>query len=66
MEYVRSLFARSSVAPLGTRRRKLRTGPLPGVPWRQLERPHNLEDHLPLLILVGFGLLATIQALLVF
>lgn len=57
MDYARS-STRSSV------KRKVKTGPLPTVPWRDLDRKTSIEDHLPALILLGFGVLATIQILL--
>lgn len=44
--------------------RKVRTGPLPTVPWRELDRKTSIEQHLPALILLSFGLLAGIQFLL--
>ena len=44
---------------------KVRTGPMPTVPWRDLDRRASLEQHLPLLILLAFGILAAIQLLLV-
>lgn len=57
MDYARS-STRSSV------KRKVKTGPLPTVPWQDLDRKTSIEDHLPALILLGFGVLATIQILL--
>lgn len=45
-------------------KRSLKTGPLPTVPWRELDRKTSIEDHLPMLILLGFAVLATIQLLL--
>jgi hypothetical protein len=45
-------------------KRKLRTGPLPTVPWRELDRKTSIEQHLPVMILLAFGLLAAIQVLL--
>lgn len=56
-------YARSGGRHAVTKRR-LKTGPLPSVPWRDLDRKTSIEDHLPALILLGFGLLATIQILL--
>jgi len=55
-------YARSPIRPVTSR--KLRTGPLPTVPWRELDRKTSIEHHLPALILLGFGILATIQILL--
>lgn len=60
MEYARS--TRTPAPP--SAKRKLRTGPLPSVPWSQLDRKTSIEQHLPLLILLAFALLATIQVLL--
>lgn len=40
---------------------KPRTGPLPSVPWRDLSRRGGIEQHLPALLLLAFGLLAMIQ-----
>jgi hypothetical protein len=37
---------------------------LPTVPWRELDRKTSIEQHLPALILLSFGLLAAIQVLL--
>lgn len=45
-------------------RHKLRTGPLPSVPWRELDRRSSIENHLPLLIVLAFAFLAGIQLLL--
>jgi hypothetical protein len=58
MDYARNI-GRTAVA-----KRSFRTGPLPSVPWRDLDRKTSIEDHLPALILLGFGVLATIQMLL--
>jgi hypothetical protein len=55
--------ATRSPAPSGAKR-KLRTGPLPPVPWRELDRKTSIEHHLPLVILLAFALLAAIQVLL--
>jgi hypothetical protein len=64
MDYVRSESqTRPSKLPAGTKR-ALRTGPLPSVPWRDLDRRSSLEHHLPVLILLAFALLAGIQFLL--
>ena len=57
---------RSATVPGGDRKRKVKTGPIPGVPWRDLDRRSGLESHLPLVILLGFGLLAGIQLALVY
>jgi len=61
-------YARSGGRPAVAKRR-LKTGPLSPLPgratvWRDLDRKTSIEDHLPALILLGFGLLATIQVLL--
>ncbi|NVB38786.1 hypothetical protein G6O69_13175 [Pseudenhygromyxa sp. WMMC2535] len=45
-------------------RPKLRTGSLPGLPWRSLTRRDDLEDRMPALILLSFAMLAAIQLLL--
>jgi hypothetical protein len=66
MDYARSAI-RSSPRPLAGAKpqpRKIRTGPLPTVPWRDLDRKTSIEHHLPALILFSFGLLAAIQLLL--
>jgi hypothetical protein len=57
-------YARSGGRPAVVGKRSLKTGPLPTVPWRELDRKTSIEDHLPALILLGFGVLATIQVLL--
>jgi hypothetical protein len=57
LKFVLMDYARSA-------RRRFRTGPLPTVPWRDLDRKTSIEDHLPTLILLGFGVLAAIQLLL--
>jgi hypothetical protein len=56
-------YARSG-RPAAVAKRRFKTGPLPSVPWRDLDRKTSIEDHLPMLILLGFGLLAMIQVLL--
>lgn len=64
MDYAR---ATRTPAPLSARlgtKRKLRTGPLPTVSWRELDRKTSIEQHLPVMILLAFGLLAAIQVLL--
>lgn len=65
MDYVRSgSGARVSKLLAGTKR-VLRTGPLPSVPWRALDRRSaHLEHHLPVVLMTAFGLLAVIQYLL--
>lgn len=68
MDYARTTPARLRLVrtppagPPGPR--KLRTGPMPAVNWRDLDRKTTLEDAFPVLILAGFGLLASIQYLL--
>ena len=43
---------------------RIRTGPLPSVPWHSLRRMGTLEDHLPVLIVGGLVALAIIQFVL--
>jgi len=43
------------------RRRRIRTGPLPSVPWSSLEPTLTLEHRLPHLFLLAFLLLLAIQ-----
>jgi hypothetical protein len=57
-------YARATRTSAGAPKRKLRTGPLPTVPWSDLDRKTSIEHHLPALILLSFGLLAAIQFLL--
>jgi hypothetical protein len=67
MDYVRSVSGSRTTKLLAGAKRVLRTGPLPSVPWRALDRRSaNLEHHLPLLLLMAFGLLAGIQYLLLY
>jgi hypothetical protein len=61
MDYARA--TRSSGRSIAAIKRKLRTGPLPTVPWSDLDRKTSIEHHLPALILLSFGLLAAIQFL---
>lgn len=61
MDLVRSASRPREPIPI---KRKLRTGPLPGVPWRDLERRGDLEAQLPVLILLSFAALAAIQFML--
>jgi len=63
MDYARSA-TRSPARPFAGAKRRVRTGPLPTVPWRELDRKTSIEHHLPALILFSFGLLASIQLLL--
>lgn len=63
MDYVRS-ESPSRVSTTSGSRRAPRTGPMPSVPWRDLDRRISLEQHLPLLILLSFAMLAGIQFLL--
>jgi hypothetical protein len=37
---------------------------MPTVPWRELDRKTSIEHHLSVLILLSFGVLASIQFLL--
>jgi hypothetical protein len=67
MDYARSTPARLHLVrtpPSARVVRKPRTGPMPTVAWRDLERKVSLEDAFPLLILTGFALLGSIQYLL--
>ena len=65
MDYARANRSAGRRAPLALApNRKPRTGPLPTVPWRDLDRKTSIEHHLPLLILLSFALLAGIQFLL--
>ncbi|PRQ03568.1 hypothetical protein ENSA5_14420 [Enhygromyxa salina] len=63
MAFVRDSGVRVSQA-VARAKRTLRTGPLPSVPWRELDRRSSVEHHLTLLILVAFAMLAGIQLLL--
>lgn len=62
MDYVRA--TRRTARPIAATKRKLRTGPLPTVPWSDLDRKTSIEHHLPALILLSFAALALIQLLL--
>jgi hypothetical protein len=57
-------YARSGRRPAVLAKHRFKTGTLPSVPWRDLDRKTSIEDHLPALILLGFGVLAAIQVLL--
>ena len=50
----------------GGARRRVKTGPLPVVPWRSLERPNTLETRLPLLLMGLIGLVLAVQLYLHF
>ena len=54
--------ARAKASP--TKGTKPRTGPIPSVPWRDLNRRSSLEDRLPLMFLLAFAVLAGIQLML--
>lgn len=45
----------------GGGRRRVKTGPLPAVPWRTLERPPTLETRLPLVLMGVIGLVLGVQ-----
>ena len=65
MDYVRSASGARVPKLAAGAKPVLRTGPLPSVPWRALDRRSaNLEHHLPLMLLMAFALLAGIQYLL--
>ncbi|PRQ09400.1 hypothetical protein ENSA7_08790 [Enhygromyxa salina] len=67
MDYVRSAAGSRVPTLVAGAKRRLRTGPLPSVPWRALDRRSaSLEHHLPLLLLTAFGMLAGIQYLLLY
>lgn len=55
--------AAASSRSLGARRRPT-TGPLPQVPWRDLEPVVTLEQRLPRLLVVLFGAVLAIQLVL--
>ena len=50
----------------GGARRRVKTGPLPAVPWKTLERPPTLETRLPLVLMGLIGLVMAVQAYLHF
>ncbi|KIG14553.1 hypothetical protein DB30_06701 [Enhygromyxa salina] len=67
MDYVRSAAGTRVPKLTAGAKRGLRTGPLPSVPWRALDRRSaSLEHYLPLWLLTAFGLLAGIQYLLLY
>ncbi len=45
----------------GGTRRRVKTGPLPAVPWRTFERPATLETRLPLVLMLLIGLVLAVQ-----
>jgi len=63
MDYVRGASRPQALSP-NDAGQELRTGPLPSVPWRDLNRRSGLEQYLPTILLAAFGLLAMIQLLL--
>ena len=64
MDVVRGAARQETISKSKRAGRELNTGPMPSVPWRDLNRRSGLEPYLPTLLLLAFGLLAMIQLLL--